>query len=62
MTPLNSGRSMILKGVIPLSENVLTALMRADEAGDACTQNDKKWGSAEPKEPPWIRHCRIKDT
>ena len=33
-----------------------TALMHAHEAGDACAQNDKKGGSAEPMEPPWIRH------
>ena len=31
--------------------------MYAYEAGDACAQNNKKGGSAEPKEPPWIRHC-----
>ena len=36
-----------------------TALVRAHEAGDACAQNDKKGGSAEPKEPPWIRHCEM---
>ena len=30
---------------------------RFDEAGDACEQNDKMGGSAEPKEPSWISHC-----
>ena len=37
---------------VPLSRMFSTALVCAHEAGDACTQNDKKEGSAEPKEPP----------
>ena len=53
-----SGRSRILKGGVPLSKNVLTALVRTHEAGNACARNDKKVGSADPKEPPWIRHCQ----
>ena len=56
-----SGGSRILKGGggggVSLSRTFFsTALVRAHEAGDACKQNDKKGGSAEPKEPPWIRH------
>ena len=46
-----------MKGGVPLSKNVLTALMCAHEAGDASEQNDKMGGSAEPKEPSWISHC-----
>ena len=39
-----------------------TALVRAHEAGDACTQNGKNGDSAEPKEPPRsatgsCKHC-----
>ena len=45
-------------GGVPLSRTFSTALVRAHKAGDACVQNDIKGGSAEPKEPPWIRHCR----
>ena len=29
-----------------------TALVHAHEAGDACKQNDKKGGSADPRNPP----------
>ena len=47
----------ILKVGVPLSRTFSTALVRTHKAGDACAQNDKKGGSAEPKEPPWIRHC-----
>ena len=46
------GRSRILKGGVPLSRTFSTALVRAHEAGDACTQNDKKGDSAETEEPP----------
>ena len=45
----------ILKGEVPLSRTFSTVL----EAGDACAQNDKKGGSAEPKEPPWVCHWRL---
>ena len=47
-----SGGSKILKRGVPLSRTFSTALVRVHKAGDACAQNDKKGGSAEPKEPP----------
>ena len=48
-----SGGSRILKGGgVPLSRMFSTALVHAHEAGDAGSQNDKKGGSAELKEPP----------
>ena len=47
----------VAKVGVPLSRTLSTALMHTHEAGDACAQNDKKGGSAEPKEPPLIRHC-----
>ena len=47
------------KGGVPLSRTFSTALVHAHEAGDACAQNDKKGCSVEPKETPWIRHCRV---
>ena len=47
-----SGGSRILKGGVPLSRTFSTALVCTHEAGDAWAQNDKKGGSAEPKEPP----------
>ena len=56
-TSHNSGRSR--KGGVPLSRTFSTALVCMHEAGEACAQNDKKGGSTEPKEPPWIHH-RIK--
>ena len=37
---------------VPLFRTFSTVLVHANEAGDACVQNDKKGGSAEPKEPP----------
>ena len=47
--PMTSGGSRMLKGGggVPLSRTFSTVF-----ASDACTQNDKKGGSAEPKEPP----------
>ena len=39
------------KGV-PLSRTFSTVLVCSHEVGNACVQNDKKGGSAEPKEPP----------
>ena len=39
-------------GGVPLSRTFSTELVHVHEAGDACAQNNKKGGSAEPKEPP----------
>ena len=41
-----------MKGGVPLSRTFSTALVRTHKAGDACAQNDKKGGSAEPKDTP----------
>ena len=50
-----SGGSRILKGGVLLSRTFSTALVRAHEAGDACTQNDKKggvpWNPRNPQDP-----------
>ena len=35
-----------------LSKNVLTALVHAQEAGDACAQNDKRGVPRNPRNPP----------
>ena len=44
-----------MKGGVPLSRTFSTALVCAQEAGNACTQNDKKgvpWNPRNPLDPP----------
>ena len=51
-----SGGSRILKGGFRCLEPFYCARECVHEAGDTWAQNEKKGGSAEPKEPPWIHH------
>ena len=44
----------MLKGGVPLSRKFLTALVRAPETCDTCTQNDKRGVPPTPLDPPLV--------